>query len=348
MRGRSGWRLLPVVVASVLSAVLASGLTVALVDDDPAPTPGSSTAAPSTDEGAGAGAPELTPTPVADSSERAAVAAQAVAPAVVQIRTGTGVGSGVVYDQSGLILTVAHVVGNARSVDVRLSDGTTVEGEVLGADRTTDVAVARIDPDDVRAVAELATETELGVGQLAVAVGSPFGLDQTVTAGIVSAVDRIVNNVAMVQTDAAINPGNSGGPLVDDEGRVIGLSDLIFSESGGNQGVGFAIQIDLARLVADQLVAGESVRLAFLGVETTSPGDGSRGAQVVDVVGRSAAAASGIEIGDVLVSVDGAPVADGGQLRSQIIKRAPGTEVTIGAQRGGETVELQVVLGATR
>ena len=340
--GRGGWRPLPILAASVLSAVLASGVTATIVDDDPTPA---ATAATSTDQDSGGGA--VAPTPVVDGAERAATAAAAIAPAVVQIETRTGVGSGVVYDESGLVLTVAHVVGNNGTVDVRLADGSTVAGEVLGTHTETDVAVVRISSDDVPAVAELATGTEPVVGQLAVAVGSPFGFDQTVTSGIVSAVDRIVNDVAMVQTDAAINPGNSGGPLVDASGRVIGLSDVIFTESGGNEGVGFAITIDVAALIADQIVAGETPQLALLGVSTTASADGSRGAQVAEVVPGSAAADAGIAEGDLVVSVDGSPVADSSQLRAQITKRSPGTDVTIGLERDGGTRDVVVTLGST-
>lgn len=328
----------PVVAASVLSAALAAGATVAL-DDDPEPVP------PAATDWA---APEVRrPTAVADGADAAAVAADRVAPAVVQIQTRTGVGSGVVYDRSGLVLTVAHVVGTSPEVVVRLADGRSVEGEVLGAHAPTDVAVVRIDADAVVAVAELATGDDPIVGQLAVAVGSPFGFDQTVTAGIVSAVDRVVNNVAMVQTDAAINPGNSGGPLVDADGRVLGLNDVIFTESGSSAGVGFAIQIDLARIVADQLVAGEEVRLALLGVSTAAAPPGETGAQVAEVVQGSAADEAGLQVGDRIVALDGEPLPDAGRLRAQVIRREPGDEITLSVVRDGDQRELTVTLGAT-
>ncbi len=334
---RGGWRPLPLLAASILSAVVASGVTVAMVDDDPAPIAASATSSDGS----------IAPTAVVDGAEPVAVAAAAIAPAVVQIETSTGVGSGVTYDDSGLILTVAHVVGSSRTVDVRLADGSTVQGQVLGTHADTDVAVVQIDADDVIQVAELATGVEPVVGQVTVAVGSPFGFDQTVTSGVVSAIDRIVNDVAMVQTDAAINPGNSGGPLVDASGRVIGLSDVIFTESGGNEGVGFAITIDVAKLIADQIVAGESPQLALLGVSTTASPDGARGAQVAEVVPGSAAAAAGIEEGDLLVSIDGTPVADSSELRAQVTKRAPGSDITLGFERGGNAQEVTVTLGST-
>ncbi|HEX4901350.1 MAG TPA: trypsin-like peptidase domain-containing protein, partial [Acidimicrobiales bacterium] len=182
----------PIVAASLLSAGLAAGATTALDDDPPAASSPAADVRPEV----------LRPTAVADGADAAAVAADRVAPAVVQIQTRTGVGSGVVYDDSGLVLTVAHVVGANRQVTVRLADGRSVPGEVVGTHAATDVAVVRIDPDAVLAVAELATGEQPLVGQLAVAVGSPYGFDQTVTSGIVSAVDRVVNEVSMVQTDA--------------------------------------------------------------------------------------------------------------------------------------------------
>lgn len=334
---RRGGRVLPVVAASVLSATLAAGATVAL-DDDPQPLRPAATTDP---------VDTVAPTAVADGADAAAVAADRVAPAVVQIQTRTGVGSGVVYDEDGLILTVAHVVGANRQVTVRTADGRTVDGEVLGIHEQTDIAVVRVDPDDVLAVARLAEGQQPLVGQLAVAVGSPFGFDQTVTSGIVSAVDRVVNNVSMVQTDAAINPGNSGGPLVDAEGTVLGLNDVIFTNSGDSAGVGFAIHIDLARIVADQIVAGGDVRLALLGVSTTAAPSGAAGAQVAEVVPGSAADEAGIAVGDLIVALDGEPIADSGRLRARIVTRAPGDDLEVGIERGGERRTLDVTLGST-
>ncbi|HEU5084844.1 MAG TPA: trypsin-like peptidase domain-containing protein [Acidimicrobiales bacterium] len=335
-RGR-GW--VPVVAASVLSAALASGATAALVDE-----PGPAREPAVAEQAVGR---TVEPTAVADGADAAAVAADRVAPAVVQIQTRTGVGSGVVYDEEGLVLTVAHVVGNNRQVAVRTADGRSVEGEVLGTHEQTDIAVVRIDPDDVLAVADLATGEPPLVGQLAVAVGSPFGFDQTVTSGIVSAVDRVVNQVSMIQTDAAINPGNSGGPLVDADGAVLGLNDVIFSQSGGNEGIGFAIQIDLARIVADQIVAGEDVRLALLGVSSAAAPSGAAGAQVAEVVPGSAADEAGIEVGDLIVGLDGEAVADSGQLRARVITRAPGDRVQLELERDGERRTVEVALGST-
>ena len=277
--------------------------------------------------------------------EPVAAIAEAVGPAVVQIETTSGVGSGVIYDASGLILTAAHVVDGASVVLVRLSDGTAVQGTVVGAHAETDVAVVSIAGSADLPIAELAIGVDPDVGSLAVALGSPFGLDQTVTAGVVSAV-RTVGGIGMVQTDAAINPGNSGGPLVDRLGRVIGINDQIFTLGGANEGVGFAISIDIAVLVADQLVAGEEVRLARLGVSSTTMTDGTAGALVQEVVDGSAAADAGLQVGDLIVAIDGRAIRSSGDLRAEIISTSPGTSVELSVLRSGTAITLQAVLGS--
>ena len=178
------------------------------------------------------------PGPVSDDeAEPAAAVAAALSPAVVQIETQAGLGSGFVYDESGLIMTAAHVVDGSTAVQVRLADGRLVDGEVLGADDATDVAVISIEGVDDLAVATLATGVDLQVGQMAIAIGSPFGLDQSVTAGIVSALGRTTETpggaIPAIQTDAPINSGNSGGALADRQGRVIGINSSIIT--GGQQ-----------------------------------------------------------------------------------------------------------------
>jgi putative serine protease PepD len=191
-----------------------------------------------------------------------ASAAAAVLPAVVNIEVdngqSSGVGAGVIYDRSGHILTVAHLVSGSSTVTVELSDGTKVTGTVLGADTTTDIAVVKIDMPSSITPAALGTATSLVVGESVVAIGSPFGLAETVTSGIVSTVSREVDGQKLIQTDAAINPGNSGGPLVNLAGQVIGINTAIYSDSGDNTGVGFAIPISTALSVANQIVANAS------------------------------------------------------------------------------------------
>ena len=282
---------------------------------------------------------------IPDSAEPVAAIAAHVAPAVVQIETETGVGSGVIYHASGLILTAAHVVDTASEVTVRLFDGRTVAGTVVGLHAETDVAVVRIVGETNLPTAELAVGIDPRVGSLAVALGSPFGLDQTVTAGVVSAV-RTIGGVGMVQTDAAINPGNSGGPLVDRLGRVIGINDQIFTQSGSNEGVGFAISIDIAVLVADQLTAGQEVQLARLGVSSTTLTDGAAGALVQEVAAGSAAAAADLQVGDLIVAIDENVIRNSGDLRAEIISTAPGTVVDLTVLRDGVEIMLQATLGS--
>ncbi len=288
----------------------------------------------------------LPPTTTTEAEEPVARIAAEVGPSVVQLNTSVGLGSGVIYDGAGYTLTAAHVVEDDVEVDVRLADGSQRDGLVVGTHDPTDVAVIKIDPFDGMAVAELALGADLRVGQMAVALGSPFGLEQTVTAGIVSAVDRVVDGVTMVQTDAAINPGNSGGPLVDADGRVIGINDQIYTDTGTNSGVGFAISIDLAVIVADQLVAGEEVQLAFLGVSVSPAVGDTSGALVDSVVAGSAAEDAGIEIGDLIIEVDGVDIDGASSLRVEIISHPPGDEIEIIVVREGETLSLLVTLGS--
>lgn len=200
------------------------------------------------ESGADRALPPVGEEPVAD-------VATALLPSVVQIESRGGVGSGFIYDESGAIFTAAHVVSGSNDVTVRLSDGRTVAGVVLGRDDTQDVAVVDIDADEITA-APLAVGSEIRVGQTAIAVGSPFGLERTVTAGIVSALDRSLSIngrqiQGLIQTDAAINQGNSGGPLADGDGRVFGINVAIATASGGSNGVGFAVPIDRALEIAE-------------------------------------------------------------------------------------------------
>lgn len=286
--------------------------------------------------------------------EPAAAVASVLGPAVVQIETGAGLGSGFVYDESGLIMTAYHVVEDASTVRVRLADGTRTEGQVLGIDPSTDVAVVKIDPTEDLAVATLATGVPVQVGQLAIAIGSPFGLDQTVTAGIVSAVGRSAQTpggvVPAIQTDAPINTGNSGGALADRQGRVIGINDSIItggSSSTGNVGVGFAVPIDIAKNVADRIVAGEPVDGGFLGVEGADATGARAGAALTSVSPGSPAEAAGLSTDDVVVALDGAPVASMIDLAAKVRTRSPGDTVTLTVLRGGDEREVVVELGTS-
>jgi S1-C subfamily serine protease len=342
-----------VLVGLLLGAVIgASGFGLGRLttpDDEPSAASVVQVTVPSTSLVGNTNPPPIATVPQIDGTVEPVVAAAAiVTPAVVQLNTTLGTGSGVIYSAEGYILTAAHVVGNATNVSVRFADGSRTTGTVVGADETTDVAVVMIEPAEVPAVAVLGTGLSLSVGQTAVAVGSPFELDQTVTSGIISAVDRIVgaDRISMVQTDAAINPGNSGGPLVDLSGRVLGINDVIFTNSGDNAGVGFAISIDLAKIVADQITSGEPVSTALLGVGVGASTDGDAGGLVTEVSPDSAAAAAGIEVGDLIISFDGDPLRGPNELRAEVITRAPGTEVDMVVIRNGEQLTIPVVLGS--
>ncbi len=291
---------------------------------------------------------------LADRWEEPVVAvAEAVAPSVVLVIVpGTAQGSGIVLDNDGRVVTNAHVVDEAEEVQVLLPSGRLVEGTVLGADVRRDVAVVQLaETDESVKVATFAPSDRIRVGQLAVAVGSPFELSQTVTAGIVSAVGRVVPSygcqvggtrsakcadVSMLQTDAPINPGNSGGPLADRTGRVIGMNTSIRTEGFriANAGVGFAIPSDTVLLVADRLISGELVATAFLGISGVTPTDGRAGALITEVVEGSPAERSGLEKDDLIVRSDGWPIPDMRALRADIQLRLPGTNVELEYLRG--------------
>lgn len=297
--------------------------------------------------------PSIQGTAVAGSEGEEPVAAVAAAllPTVVQLQTEAGLGSGVVYDESGLILTAAHVVGSSEQVTVRLANGEQLTGDVVGADPNSDIAVVDVDHADLVA-APLAVNEDLEVGQTAVALGSPYGLEQTVTSGVVSATDRsLVGSDGIVrtaiQTDAPINPGNSGGPLANLEGEVIGINDAIFSQSGGNEGVGFAVPVAVAKHVADLLVTGEPIEVAFLGVSGTSPSQGRAGVLVTGVVSDSPAEDAGIMVGDLITRIDDNQVETMVDLAAEIRARQPGDQVMIRLLRGGEPVDLDVTLGVS-
>ena len=343
-----GWRIPAAIV--VAAALLAGGYGVGRAVDDG----GGDTAASSEPSGGVQVDPENRPSeaPLETPGEEAvAEVAAALSPAVVQLEIGQGLGSGVIYDPNGLILTAAHVVESADRVVVRLADGRQVDGEVVGANLETDIGVVSIEPVEDMPVATLADE-QPRVGELAVAVGSPFALDQTVTAGVISAIDRpfptpgggVVN---AIQTDAPITPGNSGGPLANRNGEVTGIADAIESSSGVNAGVGFAIPIDLAEQVADHLVQGEPIEFGFLGVRSqAASADGTPGAQILNVESGSPADEAGLEEGDVVTAIDGDPVVGSGEMAAEIRSRQPGDVVELTVFRDGEEQTVEVELAA--
>ena len=335
----------PNLVSALLLVVASSGITYLVVTDSEAgPGVVAGSEANSGDEAASS---RDAPAESVPADEPIANAAAIILPSVVQIQSQGGVGSGVIYNSNGLILTAAHVVAGEDTVTVRFNDGEEMEGTVLGGTTGADVAVIQVDRNDLPA-AELALGQDPVVGQMAIAVGSPWGLQGTVTAGIISAVDQSIPSGgsarAVLQTDAAINPGNSGGPLVDREGRVLGINVSIFSLSGANDGVGFAVPVDVASDIAEQVVAGDAIETAFLGVSVGNVESGQAGALIAEVTPGSAADMAGIEVGDLVISIDGVQVQGGSDLAAQVQTHRPGTSVEIVLIRDGEQLTFDVTL----
>jgi serine protease Do len=266
-----------------------------------------------------------------------------------------GLGSGVVVTEDGYILTNNHVVENADEIKVAFTDGKEYAAKVVGTDPKTDIAVLKIDADDLPRI-EVANSDNLEVGDIVLALGNPFGVGQTVTMGMVSATGR--GNIGLdyedfIQTDAAINPGNSGGALVDAEGRLVGINTAILSRSGGNQGIGFAVPINLARSVMESLVKDGRVVRGFMGVniQNVTPAlarefklKDSSGALVAEVTPKSPAEKAGLQSGDVVVEFNGKPIRDGRHLKLQVAQVQPGSRVPVKILRDGNTRTLEVVL----
>ena len=268
-----------------------------------------------------------------------------------------GQGSGFIISADGLILTNAHVVRDAKTVTVKLSDRREFSAKVLGSDPATDVAVLKVDAKNLPIVA-LGDAKQVQVGDWVLAIGSPFGFEQTATQGIVSAKGRSLpgdSYVPFIQTDAAVNPGNSGGPLFDANGRVIGINAQIYSRSGGFQGLAFAIPVDVALRVKDQIVAKGKVEHARLGVtlqDLSAPLAESfglsapNGALVASVGKDTAAAKAGLKAGDVIVSVDGQPVHTAGDVSGRVGMAVPGEKLQLKVWRDKQAHEMSVALGA--
>ncbi|OSM97441.1 serine endoprotease DegQ [Lonsdalea populi] len=280
------------------------------------------------------------------------------APAEKQSRPFEGLGSGVIIDAAkGYVLTNNHVINNADKIRVQLNDGREYDAKLIGRDAQTDIALLQLNDAKNLTAVTMADSDRLRVGDFAVAVGNPFGLGQTATSGIISALGRSGLNLEglenFIQTDASINRGNSGGALVNLDGELIGINTAILAPGGGNIGIGFAIPSNMAQNLTQQLLEFGEVKRGLLGIkgsEMTSEMakafkvDAQRGAFVSEVLPKSAAAKAGIKAGDVLVSLDGKTINSFAELRAKVGTTAPGKTVKIGLIREGKQQEVTVVL----
>jgi putative serine protease PepD len=331
------------VSAVVVSAVL---LGTGLAGDDNAAT------APAT-------APATT-TPVvsaSDSDSRGDLVRKvyaAVSPSVVSVRTESGSGTGFLVDSDGTIVTNAHVVGDSSQVGVRFDDkGELVDAQVLSVDTSTDLAALKVEsvPDGVQPL-KLADSDQVQVGDTAVAIGYPLGLDRTATAGIVSGLERQISAPngfsidKVIQTDAAVNPGNSGGPLLNARGEVIGVNSQIATAGGGegNVGIAFAIPVNTVKEVLPALESGNAPEHAYLGLQTSDTQNGE-GAEIAQATPNGPAADAGLQAGDVVVKVDGQDVTGANDVAAAIEDNKPGDKVEVTVRRGGSEQTIDVTLG---
>jgi S1-C subfamily serine protease len=336
-------------VGAVIGVLALAGV----VDDDAQPPAPTSTA------------PRATPAPSGAARDVAELYAR-VSPGVVFVQANSGrgdlpfpgggraaSGSGFVIDDEGHIITNQHVVAGADEFRVRFGEnGEPVEAELLGDDPAVDLALLKVDPRDVEDLQplELGASEDLRPGDPAIAIGSPFGLTGTVTSGIVSALGRTIeapNGFSIsgaIQTDAAINPGNSGGPLLDEEGRVIGVNSQIRTGGGNaNTGVGFAVPVDEIKRSLPALEKGQEPERAFLGVSSGAAPEG--GAEIGGVIPNGPADRAGLREGDTIVEISGQPVRDQDDVSAVVNSRRPGDEVRVVIERDGERRTLTVTLG---
>ncbi|MGD9877995.1 DegQ family serine endoprotease [Desulfococcus sp.] len=271
----------------------------------------------------------------------------------------TGWGSGFIISKEGYILTNHHVVGEADKIQVTLKDGREFEAKVIGTDPKSDVALIQIKGAKDLPVLPMGDSETLEIGEWVMAVGNPFGLSHTLTVGVVSAKGRtsvgITDYEDFIQTDAAINPGNSGGPLINMRGEAVGINSAIFSKSGGYMGIGFAIPINMVKMIKEQLIAHGKVDRGYLGVgiqdlsrelvESFGLDEGTEGVLISQVYEDSPAQKHGLERGDVLIQMDGKPVKDVGHFRNMIAMTMPGTKIDLTVIRKGKQKTVKVKLG---
>lgn len=285
-------------------------------------------------------------------------------------QTPVGSGSGFVWDRQGHIITNYHVIRDADAARVTLFDRTTYAARLIGVAPEKDLAVLRIEADtDALQPIPIGESSALRVGQDVLAIGNPFGLDQTLTTGVISALGREIESLARlpirgcIQTDAAINPGNSGGPLLDSAGRLIGVNTQIYSPSGGSAGIGFAIPADEVNWVAPELIHHGRLRRPTLGVQLADPSTerrlGLTGSLVLEVIRGSGAAEAGlrstrrdrfgqIELGDLITSIDGTPIRSSADVPLALERKQPGETVRVKLRRGRDESEVSIRLSAPR
>jgi putative serine protease PepD len=340
--------------SAVLGGIAAVGIWTAVDDDEAEPAaaaPASSTAPPSRNTAAQG----LT---IGEIYKRAS-------PGVVEIRVEASgdddpsflpqpgaTGSGFVIDDEGRIVTNQHVAGDAETVTVVFADGDEAQARVIGGDPSTDIALLQLeDYDGDLTPIPLGSSEALEIGDTVVAIGSPFGLQGTLTAGIVSALDRQIrapNSFTIdgaIQTDAALNSGNSGGPLLDAQGRVVGVNSQIQSTSGGNVGIGYAVPIETAREIVEELREDGEVQHAYLGVTLSEPEGEEEGVRLAEVIPGGPADDAGLEAGDVVVEIGGEPAETVDQVRAAVDARQPGDDLEVEVQRGDDTETVTVELG---
>ncbi len=279
-----------------------------------------------------------------------------------------GAGSGFLWDDHGHVVTNYHVIRDADTAEVVLADKTALRAQLVGSEPSADIAVLRVDLSGQRSPPlPVGSSADLQVGQKVYAIGNPFGFDQTLTTGVISGLEREIRALTgeairgVIQTDAAINPGNSGGPLLDSSGRLIGINTAIVSPSGAYAGIGFAVPVDTVQRIVPRLLAGVSGPRAGLGIallrDDWARTLGARGAVVADVLEGGAAAEAGfvparrdpsgsIELGDIVIELDGKELEDGAALREALMAHEPGDRVRVRVRRGQKERELELVLRA--
>ena len=330
-------------VGFVVAALAAAGV----IDDD--------SAAPSASQPPQTAAPPSPPAAGDDEATDISELYKRVSAGVVFVRAGqNATGSGFVYDDKGHIVTNDHVVEGAASFQVVIgANPKPIRARLVGKDPSSDLAVLKVDPDSVPGglkPLELGDSTTLEPGDQAIAIGSPFGLEGTVTTGIVSSLGRTIDApngfpiADAIQTDAAINPGNSGGPLLDGNGRVIGVNSQIRSGSGANSGVGFAVPVSTVKFVVPRIQTGGKVERAYLGVRNGTPPDRS-GAIVDSVVPGGPAARGGLQPGDKITKIDDKRILSSEDVSAAVTARKPGEQAKVTVERGGQTRTLTIDLG---